>query len=148
MIESAQDISRKPLQLILGKDYEQLAQLACQWCLHKNTKVRQCALKLAVEVCRLNCIDPRGSPFKQRIINMILGLRASIRDPLVKKINEVCVQANPKCRQYIHEAELELQMTTKQRAASYDVRRVAKTGSKQGNRPTSGSGQQAQTALP
>lgn len=92
LIESAQDISKKPLQLILGKDYEQLAQFACAWCLHKNTKVRQCALKLAVEICRLNSFDPRGGPFKKRIINFILGLRSSIRDPLVKKINEVCLQ--------------------------------------------------------
>lgn len=101
LIESSQDINKKPLQLILGKDYEQLAQFACQWCLHKNTKVRQCALKLATEICRLNCIDPRGSPFKQRIVNFVLGLRSSIRDPLVKKINEVCTLANPAEGSYI-----------------------------------------------
>jgi len=58
--------------------------------MHKNTKVRQCALKLIVEICRLNHIDPRGAPFKQRIINFILALRPSLRDPLVAKINEVC----------------------------------------------------------
>ena len=93
--------------------------------MHKNTKVRQCALKLAVEVCRLNSIDPRGSPFKKRIISMIMGLGSSIRDPLVKKINEVCRQANPKWKedeQFIDEAELELAQATKARAASYDVR--------------------------
>ncbi len=52
--------------------------------------MRQNALKLIIEVCRLNSIDPRGIPFKQRIINFILGLRPSLRDPLVKKINEIC----------------------------------------------------------
>jgi len=43
-------------------------------------------------MCRVNLIDPRGGPFKQRIINFILGLRPSLRDPLVTKINEVCKQ--------------------------------------------------------
>lgn len=62
--------------------------------MHKNTKVRQCALKLIVEICRLNHIDPRGGPFKQRIINFILALRPSLRDPLVAKINEVCALEN------------------------------------------------------
>lgn len=57
LIETKEDMSKKPIQLILGRDYEQIAQFACQWCLHKNTKVRQCALKLAVEICRLNCLD-------------------------------------------------------------------------------------------
>ena len=76
--------------------------------MHKNTKVRQCALKLACEICRLNCIDPRGDPFKQRIVNYILGLRSNVRDPLVKKINEVCKEANPgMAEQFIDEAELE-----------------------------------------
>ena len=42
---------------------------------------------------------------------MILGLRSSIRDPLVKKINEICREANPKSTpedQYIDESELEM----------------------------------------
>lgn len=43
-------------------------------------------------MCRVNLIDPRGGPFKQRIINFILGLRPSLRDPLVTKINETCTQ--------------------------------------------------------
>jgi hypothetical protein len=43
-------------------------------------------------MCRVNLIDPRGGPFKQRIINYILGLRPSLRDPLVTKINETCMQ--------------------------------------------------------
>ena len=64
LIEGGEDLSKKPMHLILGRDYEQLTEFACSWCLHKNTKVRQCALKLIVEVCRLNHIDPRGSPFK------------------------------------------------------------------------------------
>lgn len=57
---------------------------------------------------------------------MILGLRSSIRDPLVKKINEVCKSDS---EQYINETELELTLATKTRAASYDVRRVARNGS-------------------
>jgi hypothetical protein len=40
LIESQEDLSERPLNLILGKDYEQIAAFACQWCLHKNTKVR------------------------------------------------------------------------------------------------------------
>ena len=90
MIESGEELTKRAFKMILGKDYEQMIEFACQWCMHKNTKVRQCALKLIVEVCRLNYIDPRGAPFKQRIINYILGLRPSLRDPLVTKINEVC----------------------------------------------------------
>lgn len=42
------------------------------------------------EICRMNSIDPRGLPFKKRIVNFVSGLRSSIREPLVKKINEVC----------------------------------------------------------
>jgi len=63
-IESGEELNKRPMGLIMGRDYEQLTEFACQWCLHKNTKVRQCALKLIVEVCRLNHIDPRGGPFK------------------------------------------------------------------------------------
>ncbi len=37
-------------------------------------------------------MDPRGAPFKTRIINYILGLRPSQRDPLVLKINESCLK--------------------------------------------------------
>lgn len=91
LIESGAELNTKPMHLIMGKDYEQLIEFACQWCMHKNTKVRQGALKLIIEVCRLNHIDPRGDPFKQRIVNFILGLRPSLRDPLVAKINEVCL---------------------------------------------------------
>lgn len=92
MIESGEELNKRAFKMILGKDYEELTEFACQWCMHKNTKVRQCALKFIVEICRLNYIDPRGQPFKQRIINFILGLRPSLRDPLVNKINEVCAQ--------------------------------------------------------
>jgi hypothetical protein len=84
--------------------------------------VRQNSLKLIVEVCRLNSIDPRGEPFKQRIINYILGLRHSLRDPLVKKINEVCSDG-----QYINTAELELNLATKTRSVSMDVHNKRKT---------------------
>ncbi len=124
LIESPDDLNKKPMHLILGKDYEQLTEFACQWSLHKNTKVRQCALKLIVEVCRLNHIDPRGAPFKQRIVNFILGLRNSIRDPLVKKINEVCLQEGDKTEQFINESEMELNIATNHRTASLDGRRT------------------------
>lgn len=93
------------------------------WCIHKNTKVRQNALKLIVEICRVNSLDQRGMPFKQRIINMILQLRASLRDPLVAKINEVCSNNG---QQYIDVTELELNLATSKssnkRAQSLDVR--------------------------
>jgi hypothetical protein len=35
-------------------------------------------------------MDPRGLPFKQRIVNFILALRPNQRDPLISKINDVC----------------------------------------------------------
>ena len=99
--------------------------------MHKNTKVRQGALKLIVEICRMNYIDPRGQPFKQRIINFILGLRPSLRDPLVNKINEVCAQETKgeeekvqRIEPFINISEMELNIATKNhRAASMDVRR-------------------------
>lgn len=70
---------------------------------------------------------------------MIMGLRSSIRDPLVKKINQVCKEANPKVEeQFIDEAELELAQATKARAASYDVRgRAQKPGVNKAARPGS-----------
>jgi hypothetical protein len=34
--------------------------------------------------------DPNGSSFKQKIVNYILGLKPSMRNPLIKKINSVC----------------------------------------------------------
>lgn len=79
-------------------------------------------MKLIVEICRLNHIDPRGTPFKQRIINFILGLRASLRDPLVKKINEVCQAEEVDGKKnmiFIDVNELELNLaTTKTRSQS------------------------------
>ena len=108
LIETADDLNKKPLNFIIGKDYEQLTEFTCIWSLHKNTKVRQCALKLITEICRLNHIDPRGAPFKQRIVNFILGLKISLRDPLLKKINEICMQAGDKSEAFINEGELEL----------------------------------------
>ena len=132
----------------MGRDYEQITEFSCQWCLHKNTKVRQGALKLIVEICRLNHIDPRGAPFKQRVVNYILGLRPSLRDPLVKKINEVCLQEskgsdeNAQAENFINEAEMELSVATKHRAMSQDVR-IRRPGSAvrnstQGNLPSIG----------
>jgi len=51
-------------------------------------------------------------------------LRSSIRDPLIKKINEVCKLASDNSKDYINEAEFELTLATKTRAASLDVRRA------------------------
>ena len=34
--------------------------------------------------------DPHGSAFKQKIVNYILGLKPSLRNPLIKKVNAVC----------------------------------------------------------
>lgn len=122
----------KPLQMILGRNYEQLTEFACQWVTHKNTKVRQNALKLIIEVCRINCMDPRGQPFKQRIVNYILGLRSSQRDFLVTKINDSCSKAMASTKPgssdqteastftFINVSELELTVATKGRAASMD----------------------------
>lgn len=92
-------------------------------------------------------MDPRGKPFKQRIVNYILGLRASQRDPLVQKINEACrkhMAANTppgyvdSVGPFINVNELELTVATKGRAASMDhvgaKRRLqsASRGSKRG----------------
>lgn len=79
----------------------------------------------------MNHIDPKGAPFKQRIINYILGLRPSLRDPLVNKINEVCEQEDKDSNKndgetpkpFINVNEMELNLATKHRAASMDLRR-------------------------
>lgn len=63
-IESDDDLSLRPHQVIIGKNYENLVEFACSWCLHKTPKVRQNALKMIVEICRINNIDSRGAPFK------------------------------------------------------------------------------------
>lgn len=83
-------------------------------------------------------MDPRGQPFKQRIVNFILGLRSSQRDSLVKKINEICAKAMETTKggssddkdpdatasassfAFINVSELELTVATKGRAASMD----------------------------
>lgn len=74
-------------------------------------------------------MDPRGSPFKQRIVNFILGLRANQRDPLIGKINEVCLKtivANTSPGRagslgaYIDVDKLDLNISSKTRAASMD----------------------------
>ena len=126
LIDSGEEFKKRPMHLIMGRDYEQLIEFACQWCPHKNTKVRQGALKLLVEVCRLNQIDQRGAPFKQRIVNFILGLRPSLRDPIVKKINEVCLKSahdsGAEHEPFINESEMELSIATKYRAVSLDGR--------------------------
>ena len=63
-VEGGKDLLDKPLQVIMGKSYEQLMEFACAWISHKNTKIRQNSMRLVVEVCRINCMDPRGIPFK------------------------------------------------------------------------------------
>jgi len=40
MIESGEELNKRALKMILGKDYEELTGFACSWCMHKNTKVR------------------------------------------------------------------------------------------------------------
>jgi hypothetical protein len=87
--ENANQILGKPHQVLLGANYTTITEFAVQWCLHKNTKVRQLALRLIVDLCRFNQKDPNGSPFKQKIVNYILGLKPSLRNPLIKKINQV-----------------------------------------------------------
>ena len=129
IIEGGKDLAQRPISMMLGKSYEQLVEFGCQWVSHKNTKVRQNALKLIVEICRINCMDPRGLPFKQRIINFIFGLRPNQRGPLVLKINEICLKhivANTSpgrandLEPYINADEIELSAATKTRAASMD----------------------------
>ena len=39
-IESEDDFSKKPHQVLMGKNYEELTSFACSWSTHKNTKVR------------------------------------------------------------------------------------------------------------
>lgn len=34
------DLNKKPHQVIMGRNYEQLTEFACSWSAHKNTKVR------------------------------------------------------------------------------------------------------------
>jgi len=90
-------------------------------------------MKLIVEICRINCKDPRGLPFRKRIINFILALRPQQRDPLVLKINETCLkeqmeEASPQSETtsiepYININELDLISTTKNRASSMDARK-------------------------
>lgn len=113
----------------MGKSYEELTEFSCKWVSHKNTKVRQNALKLITEICRINCMDPRGSPFKQRIVNFILGLRANQREPLIGKINEVCLKtivANTspgrasQLEAFIRVEEMDMNISSKARAASMD----------------------------
>ena len=88
--ENSTETLKKPHQVLLGANYTTITEFAVQWCLHKNTKVRQVALRLIVDLCRYNMKDPNGSSFKTKIVNYILGLKPSLRSPLIKKINAVC----------------------------------------------------------
>ena len=54
----------KPHQVLLGANYNSIAEFAVNWCLHKNTNIRQSALKLIVDIWRFNIKDPNGSSFK------------------------------------------------------------------------------------
>lgn len=119
-IEGSQDLMNKPLVLIMGRTYEQLTEFACQWMGHANPKIRQNAMRLVVEVSRINAVDPRGHPFKQRIINYVLGLRSGQRDPLIKKINEVCKKATQNSVDFVDVSELDIAVAGKSRAASMD----------------------------
>lgn len=83
------EMTSKPHQVLLGSNYAIITEFAVQWCLHKNTKVRQQALRLIVDICRYNVKDPNGNSFKQKIVNYILGLKPSLRDPLITKVNSV-----------------------------------------------------------
>jgi ankyrin repeat protein len=91
--ENNKDILNKPHQVLLGANYTTITEFAMHWCLHKNTKVRQLALRLIVDLCKYNMKDPNGGSFKQKIINYILGLKPSLRGPLITKINSVCKTA-------------------------------------------------------
>ena len=84
------EMTSKPHQVLLGSNYAIITEFAIQWCLHKNSKVRQQALKLIIDICRYNVKDPNGSAFKQKIVNYILGIKPSLRDPLITKVNQVC----------------------------------------------------------
>ena len=87
--EGNSEMISKPHQVLLGANYSTITEFAIHWCLHKNTKVRQLALKLIVDLWRYNLKDPNGNSFKQKIVNYILGLKPSLRNPLIKKINSV-----------------------------------------------------------
>lgn len=75
-------------------------------------------------------MDPRGKPFKQRIVNFVMGLKQSQRDPLILKINEICLKDIVKntspgragnMEAYINVDELEMGVAVgKGRAASMD----------------------------
>lgn len=108
-------------------------------------------MKLVVEVCRINCMDPRGTPFKQRILNYILGLRSQQREPLVGKINEACLKeivANSSpgragnLEAYINVNEMDLNMaSSKVRPASMDhmnAKRRMRAGSSKSKRGDDG----------
>jgi hypothetical protein len=81
---------------------------------------------MIIELCRLNSIDPRGESFKPRIINFILGLRPSLRGPLISKINEVCKADQEGAEEdtgadkklYIDINEFELNLALNKRSAS------------------------------
>ena len=66
-------------------------------------------------------------------MNYILGLRPSLRDPLVKKINEVCLQESKESMEgamaelFIEESEVELNLAIKHRTLSHDVRQARAT---------------------
>jgi len=117
-------LAKQPHQNILGLNYEQLTEFACMWCSHKNPKVRQNSLKMIIEICKVNSLDPRGESFKPRIVNFILGLRASLRGPLITKINEVCrleqaeQEEGGQIKTYIDVNEFELNLATNKRSAS------------------------------
>jgi len=105
-------------------------------------------------------MDPRGTPFKQRIVNYIMALRPSQRDPLIMKINEVCrkhiVENTSPSRAgtleaYIEVNELDMGMAAnKGRAASMDhvgAKRRLQSASRPGSKGGRGAPAQ-ENALP
>lgn len=88
--EGSYSLTSKPHQVLLGSNYKTIIEFAINWWLHKNTNIRQSALKLIVDLCKFNLKDPNGASFKPKIVSFILGLKPSLRDPLIKKINSVC----------------------------------------------------------
>lgn len=48
--DNTNEILSKPHQVLLGANYTIITEFATQWCLHKDTKVRQIALRLIVDI--------------------------------------------------------------------------------------------------
>ena len=40
LIESGEELTKRAYKIVIGRDYEEMTEFACQWCMHKSTKVR------------------------------------------------------------------------------------------------------------